>query len=72
MSIKFTFRWNGYLKPVTTMLIGTSPELEIALYTLCYRTRPNQDCYVSLAGTRFKIVTVTTKMGGLRSAYFEM
>jgi hypothetical protein len=30
------FDWKGQRKPVTTLLIGTSPEFELALYTLCF------------------------------------
>ena len=59
MVIKFTFKWDQYLKPVTSMLVGTSPELEIALYTLCFYTRPGRDCWVSLGGKRFKLKTHT-------------
>lgn len=30
------FEWNGVLKSVSSILIGVSPEFEIALYTLCF------------------------------------
>jgi hypothetical protein len=30
------FDWKGQRKPVTTLLVGTSPEFELALYTLCF------------------------------------
>lgn len=30
------FEWMGYLKPASSMFVGTSPEFEIALYTLMY------------------------------------
>ncbi|WCJ20749.1 Uridylate-specific endoribonuclease [Euphorbia peplus] len=30
------FEWNGVLKSVSSMLIGVSPEFEVALYTLCF------------------------------------
>lgn len=30
------FAWNGHVKPVSTSFIGTSPEFEIALYSLAY------------------------------------
>lgn len=30
------FSWEGQDKPVTTLFIGTSPEFELALYTLCF------------------------------------
>ena len=73
MSIIFWFYWGKYKKPMTSMLIGISPELEMALYTLCYYTRPDKDCFVSLAGEKFMIKTRTYKSRGakeLRAAYF--
>ena len=30
------FEWKGRLKPVSSSFIGTSPEFELALYTLCF------------------------------------
>ena len=30
------FTWKGQAKPVTTLMIGTSPVFELALYTLCF------------------------------------
>ena len=53
------------------MLIGTSPVLEMALYTLCFKARPDQDCIVSLASKNFTIRIV--KNGGkLRNVYFRI
>ncbi|KAJ3215336.1 hypothetical protein HDU67_000551 [Dinochytrium kinnereticum] len=34
--ITLQFTWDGYLKPLTTLFIGTSPEFEIALYTMAF------------------------------------
>ena len=70
MAITFKFKWDEYVKPGVTMLIGTSPQLEIALYTLCFRLRPGEACPVSLAGRRFIIFTKISRGGYLRSAYF--
>ena len=59
------------MKKSTSMLIGISPELEMALYTLCFLTRPDRDCYVTLAGDVFRIRTL--KYGNkLRNAYFHL
>lgn len=55
--IKMHVKFNGHDKPVTTMFIGTSPELEMALYTVCFYTRPDGRCPVSLGGTKFNIIT---------------
>ena len=30
------FKWNGEVKPVSGMFVGTSPEFEFALYTLLH------------------------------------
>lgn len=46
---------NGIVQPVTTVFVGTSPELEFALYTMCFFTRPNNPCPVSLGGTDFTV-----------------
>ena len=32
---------NDIVQPITTILVGASPELEFALYTMCFFTRPN-------------------------------
>lgn len=47
---------NGIVQPVTTLFVGTSPELEFALYTMCFFTRPNNVCPVSLGGSEFMII----------------
>ncbi|XP_033316466.1 poly(U)-specific endoribonuclease homolog [Bombus bifarius] len=46
---------NGIVQPVSTIFVGTSPELEFALYTMCFFTRPNNPCPISLGGTEFVI-----------------
>ncbi|XP_058807644.1 endoribonuclease CG2145-like isoform X2 [Phymastichus coffea] len=44
------------VQPITTIFVGTSPELEMALYTLCFYTRPNNVCPVSLGGANVLII----------------
>ncbi|XP_076247621.1 uncharacterized protein LOC143187348 [Calliopsis andreniformis] len=62
--VKIRTKYNGYDKPVTTIFVGTSPELEMALYTVCFYARPDGNCPVSLGGTKFNIVTYKFKYRG--------
>ncbi|XP_046737018.1 endoribonuclease CG2145-like [Diprion similis] len=62
--VKFHTKLNGLDKPVTSMFIGTSPELEMALYTVCFFVRPDTSCPVSLGGTPFNIITHKFKYRG--------
>ncbi|XP_015122473.1 basic proline-rich protein [Diachasma alloeum] len=55
--LKFNLKMGDAVKQNVTMLIGTSPELEMALYTVCFYARPNDICPVSLGGTQFYIYT---------------
>lgn len=51
------FNQQGVDKPVDSMFIGTSPELEIAVYTLCYVTRVDNDCKLKLGNNDVNIIT---------------
>ncbi|XP_012167789.2 endoribonuclease CG2145 isoform X2 [Bombus terrestris] len=62
--VKIRTKYNGYDKPVTALFVGTSPELEMALYTVCFYARPEGNCPVSLGGTKFNIVTYKFKYRG--------
>lgn len=70
--VKIHAKHSNIDKPVTTMFIGTSPELEMALYTVCFLTRKDRPCPVSLGGTKFNIVTHKIRYRGndlIGSAY---
>ncbi|KAK8746291.1 hypothetical protein OTU49_017347 [Cherax quadricarinatus] len=70
--VKLRFEWLNEAKPVGTVFIGTTPELEMALYTLCFLVRPDSSCQVQLAGKKFSIQTWTFTSGGKKvigSAY---
>lgn len=45
--------------PMLKMFIGTSPELETALYTLCFLARPNKPCGLIFNNVTFTIHTKT-------------
>uniref|UniRef100_A0A0P4WD06 EndoU domain-containing protein n=1 Tax=Scylla olivacea TaxID=85551 RepID=A0A0P4WD06_SCYOL len=73
--IKMRFVWLSDTKPVGTVFIGTTPELEMALYTLCFLAKPNSRCPVQLAGKKFQIQTWTQSYQGktlVGSAYPEI
>ncbi|XP_069828357.1 uridylate-specific endoribonuclease D-like [Dendropsophus ebraccatus] len=55
----FQFKWSTYLKTIGSMFIGTSPEFEFAVYTLCYVTRPDSVCTLTMGGQTLKIQTYT-------------
>ncbi|KAM6100958.1 uridylate-specific endoribonuclease C-like [Pterocles gutturalis] len=51
------FRWDGHLKSVGSTLLGSSPEFDLALYTLCHVTRPDHACHITLGGEAATIQT---------------
>ncbi|XP_073708574.1 uridylate-specific endoribonuclease A-like [Garra rufa] len=53
------FEWDGYFKEVGSAFIGCSPEFDLAMYSLCYITRPGKRCYLSLGGQSMSIQTYT-------------
>ena len=55
--LSFTFKWDNDQKPFASMSIGTSPQLELAPYTVCILVREEQDCRVSLSGKQFNVRT---------------
>lgn len=43
------FSWRNRIKHVTSFFIGTSPEFDLAIYTLCFLTRQSRNkCKVKL------------------------
>ncbi|XP_058809660.1 endoribonuclease CG2145-like [Phymastichus coffea] len=73
--VKAHVKYNGIDKPVTDLFVGTSPELEMALYTVCFYARPDTHCPVSLAGQKFNIMTHPFRYRGknlIGSAYPEI
>ncbi|XP_061400797.1 endoribonuclease CG2145 [Musca vetustissima] len=73
--LKVRFTHKGLNKPVNTLFVGTSPELELALYTVCFKLRPDRTCPVSLGNSKFGIVTYSWRYRGkslIGSAYPEI
>lgn len=63
--IKYRFSLNNVDKPVNSMFVGTLPELDIALYTVCFEVNKSE-CRVSLDGNKFMIRTYPFKYRGKR------
>ncbi|KAF2351957.1 Somatomedin B domain [Trinorchestia longiramus] len=59
------FDWLGAEKSFGGYLIGTSPEFELAIYTLCFFARPNARCNVQTNGVQYFIQTYELYSGGL-------
>jgi poly(U)-specific endoribonuclease len=56
--VTIQFEWRGALKNVSSSLIGTSPEFELALYTLCFYCSPDE-CVVKLGPYKVNITSYT-------------
>ena len=55
--VNVNFKWQGHCKPSSSMFVGTSPEFELALYTLCWFSRPNSRCPIKLGGHLLSVQT---------------
>ena len=55
--LSISFKWGQEQKPVGSMLVGTSPEFELALYTTCILARREQKCQMRLRGQKVSITT---------------
>ncbi|XP_056371142.1 uridylate-specific endoribonuclease [Oenanthe melanoleuca] len=51
------FSWDGFYKEVGSAFIGSSPEFELGLYSLCFLARPGRACHLSLGGHRLRLQT---------------
>jgi len=73
--IKSVFEWDGMVKPVSSIFLGLSPELELAIYTICALIRPDDAVQISLAGKTIDVRTHVFKQRGkkyLGSAYPDL
>lgn len=73
--LKYHFTFHGIDKPVGSMFIGTSPELELALYSTCFVLRADKICPLKMNNNKFIIRTYTFRYRGknmLGSAFPEI
>ncbi|XP_022204352.1 poly(U)-specific endoribonuclease homolog [Nilaparvata lugens] len=57
--LKLHYTWKNVDKPVGTLFVGTSPELELSLYSICYLARAGEKCNFKLNGKPLFIQSYT-------------
>jgi len=57
--IQHNFQWRSQNKPISSMFLGTSPEFELAVYSVCWLTRSDVSCPMSFGGARVPVTTWT-------------
>eukprot|EP00095_Tigriopus_kingsejongensis_P010064 maker-scaffold99_size374999-snap-gene-2.32 protein:Tk10064 transcript:maker-scaffold99_size374999-snap-gene-2.32-mRNA-1 annotation:"hypothetical protein LOTGIDRAFT_230532" len=58
------FKWNGNMKCIGSMFVGTPPELDLAVYTTCFLVRGGSKCTMSYNGVEFYVTTFDLKQNG--------
>eukprot|EP00094_Tigriopus_californicus_P010933 TCALIF_10547-PA protein Name:"Similar to endou Poly(U)-specific endoribonuclease (Paralichthys olivaceus)" AED:0.38 eAED:0.38 QI:102/0.83/0.85/1/1/1/7/69/394 len=58
------FKWNGDMKCIGSMFVGTPPELDLAMYTVCFLTRGGGKCTLSYNDQEFYITTYDLQQNG--------
>ncbi|XP_054772554.2 uridylate-specific endoribonuclease-like isoform X1 [Lytechinus pictus] len=65
------FVWKGAVKELGSVIIGSSPEFEFAMFSLCFRIKGGSQCEFTLDGSPSKIQTYKIRDPGyIGSAYF--
>ncbi|XP_069106452.1 uridylate-specific endoribonuclease-like [Argopecten irradians] len=67
------FTWFDKTKPLTTLLVGTSPEFDLAVLTTCFLVRKNSNCNFNMDGHQITVKSydVTYEHGDqVATAYF--
>ncbi|XP_023016657.1 endoribonuclease Arlr isoform X1 [Leptinotarsa decemlineata] len=62
--VKYHFNFHNIDKPVGSMFVGTSPELEMAIYSTCFVLRADRICPLKMNGNRFVVRTYTYRYRG--------
>ena len=57
------FYFRGAHKDISSIWIGKSPELQFALYTVCFLARQGEDCYITVEGGRVMYIQNFTMSG---------
>jgi len=73
--LKMNYEWNGDRKCGGSVLVGSTPELEMALATVCFKARPNASCPLKLGNKNIAYKTYSFRYRGynyLGTAYPEI
>jgi len=62
--LSFRFTRSGYLKTDSTMFVGSSPEFDVAIMTMCFMTYPNTYCETMLDDTEVDVDSYSYDEGG--------
>nr|XP_022337183.1 poly(U)-specific endoribonuclease-C-like [Crassostrea virginica] len=60
------FQWHNKIKSLSSFIVGTSPEFDLAMYTVCFFVRQDGDCRFSMAGHSMDIKSYTVPFGSYR------
>ncbi len=58
------FEWHGESKCIGSFFIGTSPELDLSVFTVCFLTRRGRSCEMAFDGNSFFITTYDLLQNG--------
>ncbi|KAH7673263.1 Protein K02A11.3, partial [Aphelenchoides avenae] len=54
------FDWDGHFKAESSFLVGTSPEFDLAVYTMCFLINlPSNTCLINVHGVQVRITTMS-------------
>jgi len=72
LSNRFNWRFENhtYRKAKTSMILGSTPEFDMALFTVCLLKHPNAVSKFKINGTTFMVQSWKNRDGTLGSAYF--
>ncbi|XP_061162350.1 uridylate-specific endoribonuclease D-like [Saccostrea echinata] len=57
------FQWHHQIKSLSSFIVGSSPEFDLAMYTVCFFVRQNRDCRFTMAGHSMDVKTYTVSFG---------
>eukprot|EP00057_Strongylocentrotus_purpuratus_P024775 XP_011679249.1 PREDICTED: poly(U)-specific endoribonuclease [Strongylocentrotus purpuratus] len=70
--ILLQFSVDNYVKKLSSLMHGVSPEFELALFTTCFVSNPGSSCSFKLQGSTVRIQTYDYNGGYIGSAFFNV